>query len=358
MSDVNYNPKFEQNLYQIQFPECALVEENRNVSSIAIRAAAEDTDAALWYTIVCDETDPVTFSMFEMTSSTTVLVGKKSVEFDRELKDFYNLTVMVMDLREPVWSATVQVHVGILDVNYNVPTRTLPPHDRPACPALSNTRVALHCWNICTSQSCCSFRFRFSWCWCWSVLTNRETSWIPTLEKFVGTQLDKLSRGNAALLEFTYGQHLLAERSQLLEDGICGHHGDRCEGQRVPLQHSPSQHHGIVHSDRFSHEQIYYFPFSIFSLIAALLPIFICILINRKTRTVQVLSEISDEDSAKSLQRSASSTATATSPAEDCSESGKHSSPQDPLNRCAFGRKIQLVRKVLRKFRKSLMKIQ
>ena len=71
------------------------------------------------------------------------------------------------------------------------------------------------------------------------------------------------------------------------------------------------------------------FIFSIFSLVAALLPFFLCILIIRKTLTFHVLSEISEEDSSESPQTSAASTASATSPTEDSSGSGTQSGQQD-----------------------------
>ena len=81
----------------------------------------------LRYTIVIDVTDPVTFNMFEMNTSTGVLGEKLGVEFDREMRDFYNLTVMVMDSKEPVRIAIVQVHVRILALNDIAPTVILPP---------------------------------------------------------------------------------------------------------------------------------------------------------------------------------------------------------------------------------------
>ena len=53
--------------------------------------------------------------------------AKIGVEVSREERDFYNLTVMVRDSNEPVRSATSQVYVFIQILNDKAPTIILPP---------------------------------------------------------------------------------------------------------------------------------------------------------------------------------------------------------------------------------------
>ena len=154
--DVNDAPKFSRDAYELLIPEGHVTAANVNETELIIGASDEDLNDILTFTLVSNVMDEFDFPIFEMSPSKGLLSVMIDVEFDREMRDFYNLTVMVMETE--CNSAGTCSHSGRERQRAH---HHPPAPDRPATQARGHIRFALHYRNAGTSISGCSFRSRF-----------------------------------------------------------------------------------------------------------------------------------------------------------------------------------------------------
>ncbi|CAL8102033.1 unnamed protein product [Calicophoron daubneyi] len=109
--DVNdHPPAFDQSVYR------ASVYENNEVGEKIVQVRAHDADkgenADITYSILKDEN-------FEIDSITGWITA--CIQFDREFRDFYQVTILARDHGRPQLSSTALLNLTVLDVNDNQP---------------------------------------------------------------------------------------------------------------------------------------------------------------------------------------------------------------------------------------------